>query len=79
MLARIAVDQSTFEKHPAVLRDIQSLSKQVYQDAGSILIEPRKGFLVSILVLLNRAEIKFQISYDTRALHVTNHKVDKNK
>jgi hypothetical protein len=79
VLARIVVDPITFEKNPAVFRDIQSLSKQIHQDTDVVLIEPRKGFLVSILVLLNRAEIEFQITYDTRALHVTNHKIDKSR
>jgi hypothetical protein len=79
MLARIVVDQITFEKHPAVFRDVQCFSKQVYQDAEVVMIEPRQGYLISILVLLNRAEVEFQITYDTRALRATDHKVDKTK
>jgi hypothetical protein len=65
MFARIVIENTGFEKHPQVLQDARSLSKQVQSADDKTVIEPKNGYLIPILMLLHRTEIEYQIQYDT--------------
>jgi hypothetical protein len=79
MFARIVVHNTGFEKHPQVLQDVRSLSKQVQSADDKTVIEPKNGYLIPILMLLHRTEIEYQIQYDTaefqikKSIHDENH------
>ena len=79
MFARIVVDNTGFEKHPKILEDVKSLSKQIQSTDDKTVIEPRNGYLIPILMLLHRSEIEYQIQYDTaefqikKSVHEENH------
>lgn len=64
MSSKITVEKEVFIKFPAVFLDAEKLCYHVKVDSGSVILEPKSGYLVPVLVILSKSKIAYHLTYE---------------
>jgi hypothetical protein len=66
MSAKIIIDKEVFLKYPAVFLEVEAMCSSTEVESSKVLLTPKSGSLVNVLVTLSKSDIEYTLRYDRR-------------
>jgi hypothetical protein len=65
MSAKIVVKKVSFIKYPSVFLEVEALCDHVNVDSNKVIVQPKSGLLIPVLICLSKAKIEYTLKYDS--------------
>ena len=64
MPARIMIDKDELMRNPTLEKDARIFCKGIFNHIGSLVLEPKSGYMVPLVVMLSQSKISYSLNFD---------------